>query len=108
MGSDPVCARAAKAHACTRAERAENTTRRSKTHSLAQPALFPLPSMLDTPPAFLEEAAGPRYVVEVDVDAVPLPAGHTPDLPPGARSITLPGPGGARFACTIPPPPPPD
>jgi len=70
-----------------------------------QPALFPIS---DKPPAFLEEAAGPRYVVEVDVDAPPLPAGHTPDLPPGARSLTLPGPGGARFACTIPPPPPPD
>ena len=36
---------------------------------------------LDKPPAFLEEAAGPRYVVEVDMDAPPLVAGREPPVP---------------------------
>lgn len=75
----------------------------------ARSALLPRthPLGTDKPPAFLEEAAGPRYVVEVDVDA---PAGSLDDaaaLEPGARAMALPGPGGARYTCIIPPPPPP-
>ena len=63
----------------------------------------------DKPPAFLEEAAGPRYVVEVDVDAPPGSLDvDAADLAPGARAMTMPGPGGARYTCIIPPPPPAD
>jgi len=44
----------------------------------------------------------------VDVDAPPLVAGQEPPLPPGGRRLTLPGPGGRRFSCVVPPPPPAD
>lgn len=76
-----------------------------KKHVLS-PIDRPSPPPSDKPPAFLEEAAGPRYVVEVDVDSPPGALDDPADLAPGARAMTLPGPGGVRYTCIIPPPPP--
>jgi hypothetical protein len=88
-----------------RASIAKSTNKKTHCFHRSTPNTTTTSISADKPPAFLEEAAGPRYVIEVDVDAPPGSLDDPAHLEPGARTLTLPGPGGVAYTCVIPPPP---